>query len=102
MKSQRLRIETASQQVYALGLVQLRALTSESSGVTSCACQPFSLRTAVKDTCCPSRRFLNRLRHDRPVVDKKIASNIVASDEAEGFFRIEEFDRAGRFITAHI
>ena len=50
----------------------------------------------------PLAKVLKTLHHDRAVVDEKIASHIVTGDEAEGFFGVEEFDRAGHFVTTHI
>ena len=35
-------------------------------------------------------------------MDEKVAGDLIASDEAEGFFGVKEFDRAGHFVTTHI
>ena len=50
----------------------------------------------------PLAKVLKTFHHDRAVVDEKVAGDLIASDEAEGFFGVEKFDRAGHFVTTHI
>ena len=50
----------------------------------------------------PFAKVFKSFHHDRAVVDEKVACHFVAGDEAEGFFGVEKFDRAGHFVTTHI